>query len=132
MALLACRKTDDIHETDEARGQPCVSCHRSAYTATVNPKHVGMFPDTCGTCHNTDDWQPAAFPGHSNFFALDGIHATTACAACHKGTPEVFAGTPSTCFGCHSADYALANTKNANHSAFPTACQGCHKPTGWK
>ncbi|MGE0042780.1 MAG: hypothetical protein AB7V01_16505 [Vicinamibacterales bacterium] len=61
-------------------------------------------------------------------FALNGSHATTACASCHAN--NVFAGTPRDCVACHQADYQ--RTANPNHAAagFSTACEACHRSGG--
>ena len=58
---------------------------------------------------------------HSSIFPLVGVHATQACAACHKN--NVYKGTPRDCVGCHRADYE--QTTNPNHAAagFPTTCE---------
>ena len=70
-------------------------------TTTTNPKHVAAgFPTTCETCHRATDasWNRSAF-NHTSVFPLVGVHATQACAACHKN--GVYQGTPRDCFGCH-------------------------------
>ena len=66
--------------------------------------------------------QPRQRPSRSS-----ALHATQACAACHKN--GVYKGTPRDCVGCHLADYQ--KTTNPNHAAagFPTTCETCHKPT---
>jgi hypothetical protein len=55
------------------------------------------------------------------------VHATQPCVACHIN--NVYAGTPTTCVGCHLAQYQ--QTTNPNHIAagFPTTCETCHKAT---
>jgi hypothetical protein len=129
IAIEGCYKTDDIHQTDEARSQPCVSCHRSAYSAALTPQHVGMFPETCSSCHNTYDWRPAAFPDHP--WPLTGKHASTPCASCHVNAPK-FAGTPTTCAGCHAQDFQRSDA--SPHNAFKQMgttpdCGMCHTST---
>jgi hypothetical protein len=133
IASGGCYKTDDIHETDEARSQPCVSCHRAAYSAALNPQHAGTFPDTCGSCHNTNDWRPAALPDHP-WFVLDGKHASTTCAKCHIGSPPQYAGRPTNCAGCHAKDFQSSDA--TPHNAFKQMgttpdCSMCHRTQGW-
>jgi hypothetical protein len=127
--IAACAKTDDIHATEEARAEPCVGCHASAYAAVTSPLHAGTFPKTCGSCHTTRAWRPAALPDH-HWFVLDGRHRATPCAGCHTGDPPRYAGTPTDCAGCHMADYTGA--KNPDHvDLLPTTCGGCHSNSGW-
>jgi hypothetical protein len=127
-SLNGCLTAPNVHQSAEAQGQPCVSCHHSAYVTTQNPKHVGVLPDTCGTCHATSEWTPAAFTQHAMFFPLDGKHAATPCASCH--TTDYNAGdTPTACVGCHMTDYT--NSTYTGHNCFPTTCDTCHTPAGW-
>ena len=107
----------------------CLSCHRKDYDASKNPNHAASgFSTTCDSCHkNTDPtWHSATF-NHSQFFALQGVHATQACAACHIN--GVYKGTPRDCYTCHRTVYNA--TTNPNHAAaqFPTTCDSCHKVT---
>jgi hypothetical protein len=124
----ACGKVEDIHETAEARGKPCVDCHRSAYVAAVNPKHVGQMPETCEKCHNTKAWVPATGGTH-DWFPLRNKHATSPCAQCHtKGYQP--GDTPKACVGCHQKDFDAA--KNPPHTNYSTACETCHTDAGWR
>jgi hypothetical protein len=127
-ATLDCQS---CHKNNVYRGTPreCVGCHLPNYNAAQNPNHVAAnFPTTCDTCHRPTDpgWQGASF-NHNAVFALVGVHATQACAACHIN--NVYQGTPRECVGCHLTSYNA--TRNPNHAAagFPTTCQSCHKPT---
>jgi hypothetical protein len=129
LSLAACAKTEDIHETEEARNSPCVSCHRSAFASATSPLHAGTFPQTCGTCHTTESWSPAALPDH-HWFTLDGRHASTACGSCHTGEPARYAGTPTECVGCHLPDYSAA-THPVHVNVLPQTCGGCHSKDAW-
>ena len=110
----------------------CVSCHQSNYDQTVNPNHNSIgIPNTCDECHTTDPgWQPATFPIHNDYYALNGAHAAVAndCYLCHDGN---YSNTANTCYGCHSTDYN--NTQDPSHTAaqFPTDCASCHSETAW-
>ncbi len=44
---------------------------------------------------------------------------------------NVFAGTPTDCYSCHTKDYT--GTTNPNHvtAGFPTTCATCHTTTTW-
>ena len=125
-ATQACRA---CHTGNVYRGTPrtCIGCHRDDYQRTQNPNHAAAgFPTTCETCHRATEpsFRGATF-NHAAAYALVGVHATQACAACHRN--NVYAGTPRDCVGCHQDDYQ--RTQNPNHAAagFPTACESCHQ-----
>ena len=127
-ATLACAS---CHGNNVYKGTPrdCYGCHRANYDQTNNPKHVSSgFPTTCDTCHRITDtaWTQASF-NHSTVYALQGYHATLACAACHVN--NVYHGTPRDCYSCHRTLYT--QTTNPNHAAagFPTTCDSCHRIT---
>ena len=128
-ALGACAKTEDIHETPEARNQPCVTCHETAFATVESPLHVGKFPETCDSCHTTSSWSPAALPDH-HWFLLDGRHASTPCEKCHTGDPPRYAGTPTDCAGCHLPAYTAA-TNPVHVGVLPQTCGGCHSKSSW-
>ena len=105
----------------------CVGCHLADYQRTQAPNHAAAgFPTTCESCHRATEssFRNGAF-NHATVFPLVGVHASQACAACHKN--NVYAGTPRACVGCHQDDYQ--RTQNPNHAAagFPTACESCHQ-----
>jgi hypothetical protein len=110
----------------------CAGCHTTDYNQSVNPNHLALgIPTNCEMCHTTNpDWDPATFPIHNNYYALNGAHAAIAndCATCHNGN---YNNTPNTCAGCHTTDYN--QTTNPNHAAaqFPTDCAACHSETAW-
>ena len=107
----------------------CYSCHQADFTGTTNPNHVTSgFPTDCSLCHSTTAWNPSSF-NHASVFALTGAHATTSCAACHVNNN--YTTLPTTCYGCHLADWN--GTTDPAHSAagFPTTCDTCHTTTAW-
>jgi hypothetical protein len=119
------------HRNNVFRGTPrdCVGCHRPQYDQTRNPNHAQAgFPTTCEQCHRPTEptWRNGGF-NHNSVFPLVGVHATQACATCHRN--NVFRGTPRDCVGCHRPQYD--QTRNPNHQAagFPTTCDSCHRPT---
>ncbi len=108
----------------------CLSCHQTDYNSTTDPNHTTLgFPNTCGVCHSTAAWQPAAYDHQGTNFPLTGAHTTTDCQSCHQNG---YTGTPTDCFACHTTDYN--NTTNPNHIAanFPTTCVECHSTTAWQ
>ncbi|HYK91151.1 MAG TPA: hypothetical protein VE398_20440, partial [Acidobacteriota bacterium] len=108
----------------------CATCHLNDYNNTTNPAHKAAgFPTTCDTCHTTTSWAGATFNHNNTPFPLTGAHVNVACTSCHLN--NVFAGTPTDCYSCHSAEYK--STTNPNHTAagFPTTCATCHTTTAW-
>jgi hypothetical protein len=100
------------------------------YNGTTNPAHKSAgFPTTCDTCHTTTSWAGATFNHNNTPFPLTGAHVNVACTACHIN--NVFAGTPTDCYSCHTADFN--GTTNPNHATagWPTTCTTCHTTTAW-
>jgi hypothetical protein len=107
----------------------CVGCHQADYNRAQSPNHAAAsFPTTCDSCHRPTDpqWKGASF-NHNSVFALVGVHATQACAACHQN--NVYKGTARTCVGCHQAQYNGTQTPNHAAAGFPTTCESCHRAT---
>lgn len=128
VGVSACGKVVDVHETEQVKGTPCVTCHRSAFLAATNPKHEGVMPETCEKCHTTTHWVPASAGDHE-WFALRNKHVPVACAQCHtKGYAP--GATPKECVGCHQRDYDEA--KSPRHTGMSTTCIECHDDRGWK
>lgn len=105
----------------------CVSCHQADYVQSPYPGH-SSFPTTCGDCHTTAAWKPAATVTHQ--WPITGAHSGLACAKCHVGTPPVYKGTPNQCVGCHLADFNAS--PYPGHSGFSKTCTDCHTTTAWK
>ena len=130
---LAC---DNCHTNRrfDAGSPSCYACHAKQYQSTTQPAHQAAgFPTQCELCHKPShtSFSQASFQ-HTAYYPLVGVHATQACAACHKN--NVYKGTPRDCYGCHRATYE--RTVNPNHAAagFPTTCESCHRQsdTSWK
>lgn len=109
----------------------CFDCHAADYNQALNPGHVSAnLPHTCSDCHSTQPgWSPASFAIHNQYYPLNGAHASISdCNLCHNGN---FNTAPTTCSGCHLADYN--STSNPPHvsAQFPTICQECHSEIAW-
>ncbi|MBI3751518.1 MAG: hypothetical protein HY263_07670 [Chloroflexi bacterium] len=94
----------------------CVTCHLS------DDIHAGRLGTACADCHTPASWSGASLDHAATGFALTGGHASPTCDACHPAGR--FAGTPTTCIGCHKAD-------DAHNGSFGTDCGACHKATTW-
>ncbi|WP_430932232.1 hypothetical protein [Saccharicrinis sp. 156] len=110
----------------------CSSCHLTEYYATLNPNHASIgLSNNCDDCHETGPgWDPASFPNHNEYHALNGAHAVVSadCYLCHQGD---YNNTPNSCFGCHSADYNSTNDPNHVTAQFSTDCETCHSESAW-
>lgn len=117
------------HVNDVYKGTPkdCVGCHKDDYDQSPYPGHQS-FPTSCGGCHTTFAWKPAA--PYKHLWPLNGAHAKAACTACHKGNPPSYAGTSTACVSCHKADYDASPAPG--HQSFPTSCDDCHTTLAWK
>ena len=123
---LGCTGGGQDHARVEVRSADCIVCHIDDVQHALSPPHEG-FPDTCGTCHRNDAWQPAEEFMHP--WPLNGAHEMIDCIACHLGSPPVYQGTPTLCVGCHQADYD--SSPFPGHETFPTTCENCHTTTAW-
>ena len=43
----------------------------------------------------------------------------------------MFAGTPTDCYSCHTADYTGTTNPNHTTAGWPTTCTTCHTTTAW-
>ena len=131
VGLHATQPCASCHKNGVYKGTPrdCVGCHLADYQRTTSPNHAASgIATTCETCHRATD---TSFKGggfnHSSTFPLVGLHATQACASCHKN--GVFKGTPRDCVGCHLADYQRTTSPNHAAAGYATTCDTCHRPT---
>jgi hypothetical protein len=107
-------------------GQKCADCHADI--------HRGQMGAKCETCHSVKGWQVSIkdIQQHQNRFPLIGAHSTLTCETCHKGAASgQFVGLSTSCYSCHSGDYA--RTSNPNHASigYTTDCQQCHTLDSW-
>jgi hypothetical protein len=107
------------HVNNTFRGTPsdCYACH------AAKDNHNGQFGTSCATCHSTSGWKPATFDHNLSAFKLTGQHVSVACTSCHVN--NVFRGTHSDCYSCHSA-------RDSHNGQFGTSCGSCHSTNGWK
>jgi hypothetical protein len=130
-AAFACSRPLDVHESDEAKGKPCISCHSGAYTAAATHV-VGHNVQTCQDCHATTGWVPATSKDHP--WPIQNKHVGVTCVACHTKGFAV-GDTPKDCLGCHRKDYeASQSPKHVVNGAdqYPLDCLMCHADTGFK
>ncbi|HYL93069.1 MAG TPA: hypothetical protein VEW69_07910, partial [Alphaproteobacteria bacterium] len=120
----------------------CTQCHTKLVFTDVGHKcsechadiHRGQMGAKCESCHSVKGWQVSIqdIKQHQNRFPLIGAHAALTCDTCHKGAASgQFVGLSTTCFSCHSADYA--KTSNPNHATigYPRDCEQCHVQESW-
>jgi hypothetical protein len=79
----------------------------------------------CTVCHVTESWRvegtPAGFDHRRDTgFALEGAHASAACAGCHAD--PVFSRVAVACADCHV---------DVHRGEFGFVCENCHEPAGW-
>ncbi|MCC6747240.1 MAG: hypothetical protein IT371_06235 [Deltaproteobacteria bacterium] len=110
-----------VHPAD-----PCLTCHAENRKRAFFPNHgASDFPTTCLDCHTQEAWKPAKF-AHADL-PLVGRHGKLECKACHATKPV-----PIACAGCHEKDRARPKDPSHLAAGFPTLCETCHFPTGWK
>jgi hypothetical protein len=95
----------------------CAACHADV--------HKGQFgARACRECHGAESWKPALFGAAAHArteFPLEGQHANTKCADCHR---ERFVGTQRECVACHA---------DVHKGQFGTrGCRECHGLEAWK
>ncbi len=113
----------------DAGSPSCYACHAKQYQATKDPAHLAAgFPTQCDLCHKPShtSFSQATFQ-HNAYFPLTGLHASQACASCHKN--NIYKGTPRDCYGCHRTTYERTTSPNHAAAGFPTTCESCHRQT---
>ncbi len=108
----------DCHQNNVIKGTPsdCNSCH------TKDDVHKGDLGKLCDGCHTTAGWLPANFDHNLAIFKLVGKHALVPCLDCHVN--NVYKGTPTDCYACHSKD-------DVHQGQLGAACTACHTAAGW-
>jgi hypothetical protein len=112
-------------------GTACKDCHENIHKDHLEIKY---YPDTnCRVCHNTSQWNGVSFDHSRTGFALEGVHATKDCKACHFKTG--IDGIPGQKFSELSPDCATCHT-DTHHRQFDengvTDCRKCHTFSQWK
>lgn len=97
----------------------CATCHQQNAPVYM-ADHTDQYGSDCLSCHDGHD-RLANFD-HNQVFPLDGQHADTACESCH--IDHLFAGTSTTCAGCHQQPAE-------QEMSFGQACDRCHTTTTW-
>ena len=103
----------------EAAAVDCTTCHETAEPVLM-ADHLALYGPNCVTCHDGRD-QMADFD-HETVYQLTDAHAAADCVACHEN--HLFAGTPTTCDGCHAEP-------EIHLGAFGTDCTRCHATRAW-
>jgi hypothetical protein len=107
----------------------CQSCH-------VDP-HKGAFQNakfqgTCETCHSTAGWKGSqatlSFNHQTTKFPLNGKHALTKCAECHKDSDFHRPVAHERCSDCHED---IHKNQFATRAA-GSDCGACHNETSFK
>ena len=92
-----------------ARRATACSCHQADYQRAANPNHASAgLPDHVRVVPQERRARLDRAPRSTTArrWPLQGSHATTACASCHKN--NVYKGTPRDCVGCHQPDFQRA------------------------
>ena len=117
----------------------CRECHTDPHGGTGAPTALRLADTTdCARCHEASKWS-AARPEparHATFgFALNGPHATAACAACHGDAVQAprWSSTPpalAACAQCHAEPHGEPLLAAAVAAVGPVdGCAGCHLDT---
>jgi Zn finger protein HypA/HybF involved in hydrogenase expression len=102
----------------------CYSCHTD-----IHKRELGI---DCLRCHSTQAWRITDMVQRhqQTRFPLLGPHVTVPCQSCHtRIADQQYTGTPTTCIGCHAADYQGAQNPNHAFAGFSPNCIQCHPIT---
>jgi len=114
-AAVACESCH-VNRQWSGLGTTCASCHKK------DDPHAGKFGADCASCHNASDWKDAKFDHSITGFSLAQAHASVSCDKCHAN--KRFAGTPTTCVGCHAS-------QDKHNGVLGNRCEQCHSATQW-
>lgn len=108
----------------------CNICHLSdLLAANISVPNHQELPITCIICHTTSSWQNLDFDHTITGFAIEGIHQTLDCSACHE---TGFSNTDNNCMDCHADDYNQTTSPDHISAGFdPDDCHLCHNALGW-
>ncbi len=128
----------NCHDRSNKRTQSslCLDCHKDvAADVREHRGFHGRMPNAttgeCRVCHTEHKgreedivkFNSAQFDHRQTNFALEGAHASLACASCHrKGEPLRKAA--SSCATCHKND-------DAHKGQFTQSCDQCHGTLSW-
>lgn len=121
---LAC---EACHLNNQYSGTPktCYECH---WVRRKDDRYQTRLGSQCEQCHRPTSWTAVRWDhaGQAGV-PLNGAHRQVACESCHRGA--VFTGVSVSCVDCHQKDFAATTTPNHLAAGFPTACEGCHRPS---
>lgn len=140
-AAVSC---EACHGANLARKTPpfarCADCHADAHYGRATL--AGQAAD-CAACHRVEGFVPSTYTvgqHQMSSYALNGRHASVACALCHVASDSVVRLSPRqvkrrvqlrpvavTCANCH-ADAHQGELANAESKG---ACSACHDERGW-
>lgn len=103
--------------------QDCIGCHEDIHLS-------GELTRDCLRCHDQDAFKPAPRFKHDRYFVLEGVHATTACSACHQTEEARLSVNPDAmifgpvkgkgCADCHETPH---------RTSVGSDCLSCHSGT---
>ena len=112
---LACEKCHVEKEPPTFLGleQGCASCHKDVHGS-------GGATRTCSKCHDQNQFKPAAFFNHDEYYLLKGAHSTAACADCHQQSETGFGPVKGkACIDCHESPHRFKVIPQQD-------CKTCH------
>lgn len=124
----------------------CTACHQSLEFAKAPTRcadchqdvHSGELGIDCARCHTPRSFVDEAQLGRlheDTRLPLRGAHAAISCLSCHlptaSGKPQ-YIGQPTTCIGCHQADFDRAISPQHAAGGLPTTCLNCHTELTWQ
>ena len=114
----SCQSCHFGDKKDQKPEMDCYSCHKH------QDAHDGQLSETCDDCHNERSWwmEDVRFDHDLTAFPLIGLHAVSACEACHLTSR--FQDPETDCNSCHEAD-------DIHEQALGQDCERCHSPNDW-
>jgi len=128
LACSRCHEDSDFHRPiAHAR---CADCHEDPHRGQFASRAAGS---DCSACHNQTSYKPALFDREAHrhsAFALEGKHASLACADCHKpaGREAVYKLRKLICSDCHADQHAGQFVA----APFANKCDLCHGQDGFQ
>lgn len=99
--------------------QACIDCHTD-HDAVFMIQHQQQYGNDCLICHDGVD-RLHDFD-HTDFFILDGKHASIQCEVCHAN--QIYRGTLNECYQCHQEP-------EIHREVFGQKCAYCHNSEVW-
>lgn len=129
----------ECHDRSDRSRRPalCLACHDHASVAADIANGTGLHgriarKARCEACHAEHQgrdadivhFDPAGFDHRQTDFTLTGVHATVACAACHKAGKR-YREAPVQCQACHRRD-------DVHRGKLGGDCARCHDAAGFQ